>query len=472
MRDRIPKFVPIAAVIAVPVLLTFLAYTSPGYFTSQTYLAGLLFMEIMIAAIWMFKRAFFPLILVAFLFAGANLPVGSGWVTARWVTLGVGASVGLLMMLRERRHALNFFHLLALFAVLSALVSACVSRYASISFFKVAGLFSLFLYAATGARIAVIGRENQFFSDLLLGCEVFVGLVAAAYVVGIEAMGNPNSLGAVMGVVAAPLLLWGTLVSTEQFQRRRRAALFAISASLIFVSHARAAMVAAFVSCALLCIAMRRYRLLMQGVVVIVIVAASSAILRPEAYSDTVSTFTNTIVFKAKNANGSIFESRESPWQSAMESIRTHFWFGTGFGTSDSGKESNEYSGNFSSTSASSTEFGSSYLAITTWVGILGVAPFLALMLVLLQKIFRTFRWMVRTGSANHPAIPLAMVMLAGMIHAGFEDWMFASGYYVTVFYWSMAFVFVDEAPSPMSAAPPLRGSQPAAVMRPDLSFR
>ena len=29
-------------------------------------------------------------------------------------------------------------------------------------------------------------------------------------------MGNPNSLGAVMGVVGAPILLWGILVSEER----------------------------------------------------------------------------------------------------------------------------------------------------------------------------------------------------------------------------------------------------------------
>ena len=46
------------------------------------------------------------------------------------------------------------------------------------------------------------------------------------------------------------------------------------------------------------------------------------------------------------------------------------------------------------------------------------------------------------------PAVPLAAVMLAGMLHAGLEDWLFAPGYYLCVFYWCMAFVFVDQAPS------------------------
>ncbi|HEX3741619.1 MAG TPA: O-antigen ligase family protein [Terriglobales bacterium] len=471
MFDRIPKPVLIASLLLVPIALTYLAYTTPAYFTSQTYLGGLLFLELLIAAIWMYRQVFFPLVMVTFLLAGVDLPVGSGWTAARWVTLGVGALVGLLIVLKQRRYSLRLFHLLALFAVLSAVVSAAVSRYESTSLFKVLSLFALFVYAGTGARLAVLGRENRFFSELLVGCEVFVGIIAAAYLVGIEVMGNPNSLGAVMGVIAAPILLWGTLVSENQFERRRRAVMFTVCASLLFVSHARAGMVAAFVSCALLCSVLRRYRLLVQGLVVIVIVAAASAILRPEAYSNTISSFTNRVVFKAKDASGSLFESRQTPWQQAIDSIQNHLWFGTGFGTSDNGQEPTDHVGKFSTVASISTEFGSSYLAITTWVGLLGVLPFLMLVLVLLNKIVQTVRWMIRTGNPAHPAIPLAMVMLAGMIHAGFEDWLFAPGYYVTVFFWSMAFVFVDEAPSPAIAASRRTFLSPA-VMRPSLSVK
>ena len=197
--------------------------------------------------------------------------------------------------------------------------------------------------------------------------------------------------------------------------------------------------------------------------------AAASAILRPEAYSDTVSSLVNTVIFKGKDSKGGILESRQSPWQRATDSIQGHMWFGTGFGTSDTGQDATDHLGKFSSTAASSTEFGSSYLAITTWVGTLGVVPFLLLLLVLAKKIFQTIRWMMRTGSAAHPAVPLAMVMLAGLVHAGLEDWLFASGYYVTVFYWSMAFVLVDEASSPALAMPHVAPWRRAAARRPDL---
>jgi hypothetical protein len=52
---------------------------------------------------------------------------------------------------------------------------------------------------------------------------------------------------------------------------------------------------------------------------------------------------------------------------------------------------------------------------------------------------------MSRTLNPAHAAVPLAMVVLAGIIHAVFEDWLFAPGYYLCVFFWAMAFIFVDQ---------------------------
>jgi hypothetical protein len=38
----------------------------------------------------------------------------------------------------------------------------------------------------------------------------------------------------------------------------------------------------------------------------------------------------------------------------------------------------------------------------------------------------------------------LAGVLAAGLVHAAFEDWLFAPGYYLCVFFWALAFVMVD----------------------------
>jgi len=153
--------------ILAPVFLALLAYSQPGYFTSQTYLGGLLLLELLCAALWMYRQVFFPLILIAFLFAGTGLAVGGGWTVARWVFLGFGAAGGCVIMFKERGQRFGLFHIVALFAVLAATVSAAVSRYPDLAMLKALSLLLLFVYAATGARLAVAGRESRFFFRLI-----------------------------------------------------------------------------------------------------------------------------------------------------------------------------------------------------------------------------------------------------------------------------------------------------------------
>ena len=447
MTDRIPKGVLVGGVILAPLFLAYLAYSQPGYFSTPMYLGGLVLLEFLFAAVWMYRQVFFPLILLAFLFAGSNLHVGGGWTAARWLVLGVGALVGCVIVLREHGHHFGLFHVLAAFAAMAALISAAVSRYPSFALLKALSLLLLFVYGSTGARLAVAGREERFFAGLVTGCEVFVGAIAACYLVGLEAMGNPNSLGAVMAVVGAPILLWATMLGGKPSVRYRRFALFAICMYLIFHSQARAAMAAAFISCGLLCLALRKHKLLLQGLGIILILIATNAIFRPEAFSNKVSALSSSVMYKGKDPAQGLLASRESPWQGAVESIRANFWFGTGFGTTDNGQDASALLGRFSTTQGVAAENGSSYLAIVTWVGMLGVLPFLFILLGIVNKIFRTLVWMFNTGSPFHPAIPLAMVLVAGLLHAGLEDWLFAPGYYLCVFFWSIAFVLVDLAP-------------------------
>ena len=72
---------------------------------------------------------------------------------------------------------------------------------------------------------------------------------------------------------------------------------------------------------------------------IIIILVAAAAILQPEAFSRTVSTLTSTVIYKAKDQGAGLMASRQSPWQDAVDTIHNHFWFGTGFGTSDSGHD-------------------------------------------------------------------------------------------------------------------------------------
>ncbi len=86
-------------------------------------------------------------------------------------------------------------------------------------------------------------------------------------------------------------------------------------------------------------------------------------------------------------------------------------------------------------------------MTIAEWVGLLGVLPFVALLAVTVSNVWKVCAWMNRTADPRHYSIPLAMVVLAGLVHAGFEDWLFAVGYYLCVYFWVFAFLLADFVP-------------------------
>jgi len=447
MTEGVPKAALIMAAALVLPVLAYAAYSRPGYFTSPLFLGGFIAAEVMFAATWLYRRVFLPVVLVAFLLAGVNLPVGGMWTAGRWFFLCVGALVGCFIMLKERAHHFGLFHGLAVLSITAALVSSAVSRYPSFALLKAVSLLLLFVYAGTGARLAATGRENRFIAGLLAGCEIFVAAMAVFYFAGIEAMGNPNSLGAVMSVFGAPVLLWGTLIEGPTLVHHRRMLLFAIAMYLTFHSRSRASLLAAFISCSLLCLTLRRYRLFANGVLMVLILVTSAAIFDSDAFWATVSSTKQSVLYKDKDAALGVLASRQTPWEHATQSIRNHFWFGSGFGTTENGVDASAHLSKFETIEGVTSENGSSYLSILSWVGMVGVLPFAFVLFSLIGKIVQTCLWMLNTESPHHLAIPLAMVAVAGLIHAFFEDWMFAPGYYLCVFFWTMSFILVDYAP-------------------------
>ena len=94
-------------------------------------------------------------------------------------------------------------------------------------------------------------------------------------------------------------------------------------------------------------------------------------------------------------------------------------------------------------------------MTILEWVGLLGVLPFAALLALTVSNAWKVCAWMRRTGDPRHYSIPLAMVVLAGLVHAAFEDWLFAVGYYLCVYFWLFAFVLADLVPGAVVAPVP-----------------
>ena len=440
-------------------MAAYVAIYKSGYLSSSYYLGGLIFLQILLAVVWKYEQRFFPLLVVVFLWAGTSLPLSGVWTSGRWLVLAVGAIAGFALYMRSARPQFSTFHLLAMFAVLSALVSAAVSAFPFLSFMKASSLLLLFLYASTGARLALSGREEKFFLRLLWYVEMVVYVTAAAYLVlRIPFYGNPNSMGAVMGVVALPVLFWGVLTVEGKVRRRRIVFACLLSAGLLFYSQARAGILAGVISCCLTCIVLKRYRLLIQGTAAFLCMAALATGVAPtdvsvdmpfHRYEDS---FVDVFLYKGHEREG-LLGSRTTPWDETMNVIQQHPWFGSGFGTSPNFGDEDVGVGQYSTVAATTHEHGNSYLAAMEGVGLLGVLPFFALLLMLALKVGGVFAFLRRTGNVRSLAVPVAMVLAAGLIHAAFEDWLFAVGYYLTVFFWVLAFTFMDILPVPALAA-------------------
>jgi len=431
----------------------------PSYFSNSDDLATLLFLQVLLAAIWNYRTRFFPLLLAAFLWAGVVLPLNVYWTTGRWIVLAVGALAGLVVYSRDQRYSFTTFHLVAFFCVVAALVSAAVSAYPALAFLKAASVLLLFLYGSTGARMAV--TEN-FFSQLLLGCELLVYITAIFYfILRSEIFGNPNSLGAVMGVAVAPVLLWGILVSRRPSTRWRRTFAFTLALLLLFSSYARAGICGAVVSCILLCLALRRYGVLLRGIGIALAAAAFVAAVVP-LHQQSSDSLTSAFVYKGRRDDG-ILASRRPIWDETVSAIQERPWLGSGFGTSLTSMEIVQRPESFESLRETTREHGNSYLAITEWVGFAGDVPFFALVILTALNVWRALMQMRRGGNVLSPAIPLAGVLAAGLVHAAFEDWLFAPGYYLCIFFWTLAFIMVDVLPAKALSTVPAAQAAPGA---------
>jgi len=422
-----------------------------GYLTDPSTLAAIIVLELVAAALWRYNTRFFPVLLGAFLWAGISVPFGVVWETGRWFVLGIAALAGCLLYLKERQLHLTDFHFAAFICAAMALVSAAVSAAPQVALFKSLSLLLLFLYGATGARLGALGREQELLAGFALGCEGLVYSTAIAYFgFHYPLLGNPNSLGAVMGVVAVPLFLWGILANGDRIGRVRFTIALLVALLLLFSSYARAGIMAAAVSCWLLCLMLRRYGQLAKWTAIALLLAVMAAAFMPREEHSSQS-LTTTFLYKGQREQG-LLGSRRSVWDEAVAVIQQHPWLGVGFGTSKTSDEETLVQPAFQSEAPTTREHGSSYLAITEWVGLLGDLPFLCLLFMVVAKAGRVLLVLRRYGGVASPVVPIALVVIAGVVHAAFEDWLFAVGYYLCVLFWSFAFILVDLAPQPATS--------------------
>lgn len=432
---------------ALALLMLLAAEFRPGYFNNLTYLAGFLLLEVVAVAVWHYDNWFFLTVILTFLWAGIDIPLAGGS-AVRWVFLIVGALVGLIKWAEtDRRPPLGGIHLVASLCVLAAVVSSMVSNHTQTSLLKSSSLFLLFLYASCGVRATVANREARFFRGLLMACEIVSYLTAFCYVVlRFEVFGNPNSLGAVMGVVVIPVVLWGVLIAEQPNIRQRRTIALCLAAYLLLSSISRAALLGCGLAVVVMCVSLHRQKFLIKTAFLLIFLTAIIAVSRPGEFDAMASGLLTDVIYKGRPEEG-LLGSRKSPWQETMGVIKESPWFGSGFGTDEIRGSQMEATALFR-TGAAAREHGNSYLALLEYVGLLGIVPFAALVLLVLRIIFRVCLWTWKTADPRHYAVPLAFVCLAGLIHAFFEDWLFAVGYYLSIFFWVSVFILSDLQPS------------------------
>ena len=429
------------------VLILYFFHQHLQYFGNVSLLGGVLMLEIIIASIWKYEQRFFVLLMIAFVWAGMTVPLQETWRGGgRWVVLAAGAVVGFIVWSKAPRRPFGSIHLIAFFCVSAAFVSATVSPWVQMASLKALSLFLLFTYCSSGARLAVLGREDRFFRGLLWGCQLLVYVTAICYFVLEDSVwGNPNSLGLAMSVGVFPVLLWGWFTSDVPGVRLRRLAALLLCTYLVYFSMARAAMASVMVVTLIFCVCLRQYKLLVKVVALVLVLVAIKGMLDPGGLNRKLGDMKDAVLYKG-HKEGGLMGSRKTPWEKTKASIKEHPWFGTGYGTAPTGEDPGLAFGVVASTSETAREHGNSYMAIAEWVGLLGVAPFVAILAVTGWNVWKVCAWMRRTADPRHYSIPLALVVLSGLVHANFEDWLFAVGSYASVYFWVFAFVLADLA--------------------------
>ena len=284
----------------------YLVYTHLQFFGDLSFLGGILLLEVLIVCLWNYEQRFFVFLLIAFVWAGMHVPLQGTWTAGRWAVLAAGAAAGYAVWLKNPRRPFGTMHLLAFFCVCAAFVSATVSQYVQMASLKACSLLLLFLYCSSGARLAVIDREEPLFFWAGLGKRDrglrYCILLSSAWA---DDMGESKLLpGAAMSIGLFPVLLWGWLTSEGPGIRARRLGALLLCTYLVFFSMARAGIVSITVVTLIFCVCLRQYKLLMKSAALLLVLIAVTGIYDPAALNSRLGNSKKRSFTRATRAKG------------------------------------------------------------------------------------------------------------------------------------------------------------------------
>src|SRR5205085_1339547 len=106
-------------------------------------------------------------------------------------------------------------------------------------------------------------------------------------------------------------------------------------------SNSRASILSSTLAMAVLCLSLKKNRLMIQGIAVTVCVICLFAIAAPSRLDMFMSESQDSLIYKGHRDEG-VLGSRQEPWRQTMRSVQQHPWWGTGFGTSAVGPDPSE----------------------------------------------------------------------------------------------------------------------------------
>jgi len=207
--------------------------------------------------------------------------------------------------------------------------------------------------------------------------------------------------------------------------------------------------------------------MLLAGISLAAVALTMVYLLAPER----IQTAKENFLYKKATRNRTIMQSRQEPWEKSVDSFREHPWLGFGFGVAET---SADWQVSFHTPAFQTRERGSSYLTFLEGTGLIGAIPFSLLLIGLARDSGRVFRWLRQTGNLNHPAVPVACFVVGGLLHAAFEDWLLAVGYYMSAIFWVIAFSLRDWMTFPLPQVPeePTAARQIPAIPEASLALR
>lgn len=366
----------------------------------------------------------------------------------RWPFLG-GATVILTLRFFFRRQVVGrptpnrFEFLLVLFVAISG-ATLMTTAAVWLTALKLSALVCLFYLSSRAAAHLVEAYGPSAPRRLALGLLVYpLGLVVLPiadffFSFGLPVIwngrfvgyfGNPN----VWAVLAILLLPW---VAGALFRRSRRpsvgrAALAGLGVLTIgytlLLSGSRAGMLGALAAATVFCLVHANRRV--AAVVLLLSVLVSTRIL---ANPDLLSKWASRYLYKHKEGQTELLQSRLRPWEAAQSNFERHPWLGLGFGVTTEGQA--DWAGDIRS-GAGTRETGSSFWGTLSQVGLLGSSP---LFLSILWAVWKAGRFAWKVKDPWFTAIYGSTLAL--ILNAVFEGWLIAPGSFASTYFWIQCF--------------------------------